>query len=199
MREYTPAGINALNQDHVKVVVLVEVAFPLDIYRFNSFTSNLAWNNDVYSGTGDLLRVSTIYEMPDLKPHEIQVSLSSVNTSITNNLFSAQQLEMVEVTIWHAILGDDGLLFDGQQMFYGRLSKVVISSEGVVTGRVESVFHDWFTKTGNLYSNEAQQFKYPGDLFFSNMAGLAVQSFNWGGLASQNTSSGATHDHVVDP
>lgn len=174
-RGITTALNNKLIAPSVELFVAVELMFDTAPLRIWSGTSDKIINGNTYTGTGSLLDVSGMEESDGLSSPGANITLSGVDTGI----ISIAIQEPYQNRLCRIFLGSGDDFFE---VFSGFMDVMTIEDTGdtcTVGLSVESRLILLDRMVPLRYTQETQNSLYPGDTFFSYVAGLQDRKIDW--------------------
>jgi len=174
----------ALLQPEVKLFYAIELNFynpdtsaaaPL---RFWTGVGTTTLNSQTYFGTGELLQISGLEEVADLKATGISLTLSGIPT------------EVVTAALAHEYHGRSAYVYFGVQgnanltnMFEGYMDQILIQDgpeTSTIQAKLESKLIDLQRTRPFRYTQESHSNLYSGDTFFSFVEDLQDKKIDWG-------------------
>jgi len=171
-----------LNADYVTDITGAKL-FPVLLFKaeFDSGDLNLwtgigeiTWNGDTYSGSGNILEVSTVTETQDLKAEGVQFNLTGVSSSILNFALT-EDYQNRDVSIWFAMIANGAIKAEPFLLFRGKMDVMTIDEQGdlsTIILNAESNLVDLERPNERRYTDEDQQERYPGDIGLEFVASL---------------------------
>lgn len=162
---------NALNlnnnnplPDQIEQFYAVELAFDSATIRLWTGIGNKTINGSVYTGAGDLLRISETRESVDLTAHELQVSLDGLDSGILTTALTEQYQGRRASVLWGLTSGSDAI-----EVFAGFMDVMIVNDnpqQSRITLTIESKM---------LILDRAQERRYTPD---SHKKRLEIDSFS---------------------
>ena len=148
-----------------KPIALVKLAFDSGAVRVWSGRGDLTFNAEVYTGLGDLGRISPVEEGIEQKAFGIAFELSGVPAA-TISLALSEDVQGRACQVWLGFLDESyALVADPVLVFSGRMDTmdVNLGETGKVSVTAESRLIDWDRPAGLLYTDAAQAELFAGD------------------------------------
>lgn len=147
-------------------------------------SGSIVWNGHTWIGIGTLGKISTIEEGTDVQARGVTVSLSGIDPTWLSDVLSEFKLGD-PVTIWLGLFGGSplALLADPIVSFSGRIDKPSIDVDGqsaVISINLENRLLDMNVSVAFRYTNQQQQYDYPGDRGMEFVAGLQLRTIYFG-------------------
>lgn len=192
-RELSAGFADAIVQQTVHVAFAVQFDFDSGITRLWTGVGTLAWNAQSWFGVGQFGGISPIEEASDVSARGITLSLSGIPSSLIS-LALAEPYRGRKVTLWTLVTDDTGTsVLYSYESFSGKLDTMTIEDHGdtsVIKVTAENEFLDFERAPGTRYTNEEQQRRFAGDLFFDRTAVLSEKPLYWG-VAPSTVPTGA--------
>lgn len=178
-RSIPTAILTGLQQPVVQPYFAVEMLFDSGAVRIWSGLGNRTIGGNVYTGTGNLMMIDGLNEVSDIAAKTATVTLSGLD-SATIALALAEPYQRRQATI---IMGLVDVPADFMIVFAGYMNTMDISDDAdsaTITLSIDSKLIDLEKATNLRYTQQAQEAQYPGDTFFSYVAGMVDREFTWG-------------------
>lgn len=173
----------AITADRVLPVIFVEASFATGFLRIWSGIGTKNWNALDWVGVGNLGTMSALPETTDVQAQSVTLSLSGIPNETLNDVL--QEIRQgYPCRIWLGALDDsDNVIVDPYCVLAGRIDVGTIDERpdsSVVSITVESQLVDMQRLRDRRYTDQDQQFYFPGDLGFAFVS--AIQQWNgvWG-------------------
>lgn len=183
-RSVNSSILTALLADEVKIFYAIE----LDFYNGETSTAtpvyfwtgvgDLVENSKTYVGAGDLLSISGIDEVSDLKAAGISAQLSGVPSDLVSKALTSEYHGR-DAIVYFGIHGSSFLT----EIFSGYMDQLIIKDSGessVIEVKIESKLIDLQRIRPFRYTEEVQDQLYNGDTFFSFVQDMQDKKVNWG-------------------
>lgn len=171
--------LTALSQPHIDAYHAVEMIFDSGAVRLWTGIGNRIINGNVYTGTGTLMQISNAEETADLSAKTAEVTLSGLDSTIIA-LAIAEPFQGRIARIYAGIVSIPEVV----EIFTGEMNTMEINDDAnssTIKLTVDSKLIQLERTPALRYTQEAQDNLYPGDTFFSYVAGLADTSIQFGG------------------
>ena len=180
-RDLTTAAANAAADAVVRPALFVEGQFTSGYLRLWTGVGPITWQDQVWTGAGQLLTMSIIGETSDLRAVGLRVSLAGMPNNLALVLAQARRRYMVKV--WLAFFeADDDMIASPFLSFQGLLDVPDVDDSGetsTITISYESELIDLERSRVRRYTHEDQQLRAPGDRFFEYTASLQSKVVQW--------------------
>lgn len=181
-RDMAPELAGAAGAPVVYPVLLMEFDFNPEIVALWTGLGNLAWENRMFSGAGDLIGISAIEETAEVRAASTTISLSGVPGAVVDAALDVDY-QGYPVTIWLALLNEAGaILGEPLQVLAGRMDTLSYSEGETATLSltVENQLVDLGRPRVRRYTDADQQAEYPGDLGLQFVTSLIEKEITWG-------------------
>jgi len=173
-------------------LLIVKLEFDSGDLRVWSGLGDLTFNGEVYSGVGDLGRISQIEEGIEQRAFGINLELSGIPTT-TVSLALQEELQSRRAQVWLGFFDDNyQLISTPVLLFRGRMDKMDVEMDE--TARIvltaESRLIDWNRPRIRRYTDGDQQELFSGDLGFQFISDTTEKEIVWGGATMGGQTSG---------
>ena len=202
-----PAGVaTTLQAQDVTMLLFAELGFSSGTLRLHTGLGSYTWGSQTWLGVGDLGAISEVQEGIDVSPYALTLSLSGVDSTITNAALTEDYFQR-PVTVWLGVLdATDALIADPTQIWSGEMDQMTMSvgADGgdVVQLVCESNLARFDKSRNAMYTNVHQQARFSGDLFFSHIQNVAGVKLGWGSARGGNgpaSNSSFSPDYEYNP
>lgn len=167
---------------HVRPIYFVELVFDTGTVRVHNGVGTFTWGGNSWLGIGSLGEVGPIEESLALSPFSLSLSLTAFDPVLTADAIS-EELYGRASRIYSGLLDDNGqLVADPHQRWGGTMDHVTVRLGG--DDRIELVCENGFKfldrANGALFTDEDQQRRYAGDLFFEFLDQMIDLRVQWG-------------------
>ena len=180
-RGLSAANLAEVNSAHLHVVVLVKLEFDSPIF-IHSGMGDIVFAGDTYLGVGDLGAVESVQESERVEPSVIRLTLSGIDANLISEALDAGNFGDV-ISVYEGYRRDDGTLV-ADPWLVGRgtyeFASIVIGDTNAISISVQHDLARLADKSGDRYTNEDQQDKFPGDTGFSFIADMINIKLLWG-------------------
>lgn len=132
------------------------------------------WNGVTYTGSGNILEVTAVSEVQDLKASGVQFTLTGVSSSIVS-IALTEDYQNRDVSVWFALMESGAIKADPFLLFKGKMDVMTID-EAMETATVilnaENILIDLERPNESRYTDEDQQKRFPGDKGLEFVASL---------------------------
>lgn len=186
-RDLTAGMLSAIAAGTVRPAILYEGIFVsggVDQYlRLWSGVGDLSWNGHTWTGSGELLGLSSIEEAADIRAVGFTITLSGMSAGLISNALSNARQGKAG-TLWLALFDASGaVIADPYQLQSGRLDFTLVEDAAdtcTIGAQYESRMVDLEKPRERRYTNEDQQLDYPADRGFEYMPSLQDMQIVWG-------------------
>jgi hypothetical protein len=182
-RNLTAAAITEITAQNMRPVLFVQMQFVSGVLYLWSGWGSIVWNNQTWTGVGNLGQISALTEQNDLAAASLALSLSGIPAAlITKALGEVRQ--GAPVTIYQGFLTAAGaVVLSPYNSWSGRMDVCQIT-EGADTATisitVESRLIDLNRLRERRYQSQDQTIDFPGDLGFDFVPSLQEKNVVWG-------------------
>jgi hypothetical protein len=188
-RGIDPTVLAAIEDGNAELLFLLEFRIdegsPEDILRLHTGVGTISYDSNDWLGVGDLLSIDTVQDSLEMKPSPFVVSLSGLNSDITDLVFGTKSYYRRPAIFYiaahseGAMIGTPSILFSG---FIEKLDMELAGDRGdVITANCENEFI-LFKRSRNVrYSDRQMQTEYPGDLGFEFLQAVLTSNVVWRG------------------
>jgi hypothetical protein len=181
-RSVTAAMQAAAEARDQKPLLLIEALFDSGTLRLWSGLGDLAWNGEVWTGSGSLLRIEPGGETQVVAAPGANFVLSGIDSALVA-LALDEDYQGRPVTMWLGLFdAADAVIADPIPVFSGRLDVMEIDEGGeTATIRVsaESRLADLERPPGGVWTDADQKSRYPTDRGLEFVAGLQDREVIW--------------------
>lgn len=181
MRGINPATITALEQGHVRWIVLTKVEFDSEELAFNSSFAEFTWNGTTFIGLGNLGNVSNTSENTKLDPAEYDITITGIDNTVLSAVLNEDYLNR-PATCWIAAL-DEEMQIIGEPILYFKglvdTIEAVYGNEASIVINVTDRMAEWLKSRISRYTNQEQLAKYPGDNGFEFVSEISTKKVTW--------------------
>lgn len=165
-RELTEEVVGIISGSIVRPAIFCEFRFSAGTVRFWSGLGEITFNENVYTGSGDLGTISEITESEVLKASGVTFNLSGVPSSIISASLGQEYSE--RLCFMHLAFFDDEMeiVSEPYLLFSGRMDIMSIEENGEfcsVSLSAENRLIDLERPSARRYTDEDQQHYFPGD------------------------------------
>jgi len=175
----------------VRILAIVKLQFDSGDFRVWSGRGDLTFNGEVYTGIGDLGRISPIEEGIEQRAFGITLELSGIpSTSISLALQEELQNRLAEV--WLGFFNSSYQLLDATLLFRGRMNEMNIEmdKEARIVVTAESRLIDWDRPRVRRFTDADQQELFSGDLGLQFVSATTDKEIVWGGATAGGQTTG---------
>ena len=175
-----------------KPIVFAKLEFDSGDVRVWSGVGDIPFEGEIYSGLGDLGKISPIEEGIEQRAFGISLTLSGIPPSAIS-LALDEDVQGRDAQVWLGFLDDDyALIADPVLMFRGRMDTmgIKLGDQGLVTVTAESRLVDWDRPQIRRYTDASQRERFPGDRGFEFVNQAVEREINWGGVVAGGQGGG---------
>jgi len=166
VRNLTAEFITQVDSSQLSPALLVKFEFASGDVRFWTGYGSKTYNSEEYTGIGDVMGVSTIEEVQDIRATSVTFTLSGLNSNVISAALQSQY-QGRPVTMWFAVLDSSGnLIPNPYELFSGRMDVISFSDDGNAADfaiKCESNAIDIRKARERRYTPEDQKIDYPND------------------------------------
>lgn len=165
-RDITSGFQTEIEADVLRPIMMVHGEFDSGDLRFWSGYGELDWNGDIFTGSGDLLKMNSVGETQSLTANNVTFELSGLPTSIVA-IALGENYQGRRITAYFAVLDENfALIADPYVVFSGFMDVMTISDSGdeaTITINCESDLIILKESRERRYTPEDQKQDYPND------------------------------------
>lgn len=165
-RNLSASFITEIDSSQLSPALLVKFEFASGDVRFWTGYGSKTYNSEEYTGIGDVMGVSTVEEVQDIRATSVTFTLSGLNSTVISAALQSQYQGRA-VTMWFAVLDSSGaLIADPYELFSGRMDVISFSDNGDVADfaiKCESNAIDIRKSKERRFTPEDQKIDYPSD------------------------------------
>ena len=183
----------SLKSSGAKPIALIKLQFDSGDTRVWSGRGDITFNAEVYTGIGDLGRISVIEEGSEQKAFGVVLEISGVPASHIS-LALNEDVQGRTAQVWLGFLDDNyTLVANPTLIFQGRMDTIggSLGETGVVIVTAESKLIDWDRPNGLLYTDSAQRELFSGDKGLEFVNEAVEREIIWGSTVVGGQSGGA--------
>jgi len=190
-RNFPSNVLTALAANHVATVTFAKLEFSSGTLYLHNSIGTYTWGSQNWLGTGDLGNVSAIEEGSGVSPYKITLSLSGIDSTISNAALT-EDYYMRPVTLYLGALdANDDLLANPTEVWAGFMDQLNVSlgaDNDAIELTAESELAKFDRASNKRYTDSNQQAAHSGDLFFEYLQDIDGIKVRWG---DRNSDSGA--------
>ena len=195
-RDFPTNVADALVAQHVATVTFVKLEFASATLYLHNSIGTYTWESQDWLGVGDLGDISAIEEGAEISPYKITLSLSGIDSTISNAALN-EDYYMRPVTLYIGALdADDDLLADPTEVWAGFMDLMTVSlgeQGGDEIALIAESELAKFDRASNLkYTDANQQAVHSGDLFFGFLKDIEGAKIQWGTAGTSSTAGNDT-------
>lgn len=172
---------NALAGSAFRTATMTKLEFNTTYY-FTNAPSTIVYDSNSYVSTGLFLDVQELEENSTITTGSLNMRLSSVATSIMDDLFTYGYVDR-QVTVFLAMLDSDMAIIDSPvQIFQGFVNTISVQEDAQNSILTLLIANQWaqFDKINGRYLTDTSQQRYfSGDLAF-NLVPQTGKQLEWG-------------------
>lgn len=159
-----------------------EGVFATDTVRFWSGVGEKTWDSKVWTGAGNLARISDIVETGNIEARGFTVGLSGLDAANLSVVLNQSQRKCT-ATLWFALLDDAGTVIEATVLDRGFLNQPKISASGNQSG-IDITYNSRLVALrralNRRYTHEDQRTEFPRDLGFEFVPKVVEWAGKWG-------------------
>jgi hypothetical protein len=189
-RDFPTNVASALAAQHVATVTFVKLEFSSGTLYLHNSIGTYTWGSQSWLGTGGLGNVSAIEEGSDVSPYKITLSLSGIDSTISNAALT-EDYYMRPVTLYLGALdANDDLLATPTQVWAGFMDQmnVTLGADGgdAIELIAESELAKFDRASNQRYTDNNQQAVHSADLIFEFLQDIEGIKVLWGDRSSDS-------------
>ncbi|GLX85049.1 hypothetical protein tloyanaT_13010 [Thalassotalea loyana] len=172
-----------LNGDAQRILYFLELDWGASGWvRVHTGVGTRSYNGNDYIGVGELGSIGRVVEDANYSPKRLQVGLSLTDPSLIADVKAEDPIGN-SAKMHIVVLDEDRRIIDGDVLFDGAIGDLSISKGAIAAVSLSLV--DWIEIWNRpienaLYTDAAQQQKFPGDKFFDQVELLSSRPINAG-------------------
>ena len=189
-RDFPTNVATALAAQHVATVTFVKLEFSSGTLYLHNSIGTYTWGSQNWLGAGDLGSVSAIEEGSDVSPYKITLSLSGIDSTISNAALT-EDYYMRGVTLYLGALdANDDLLATPTEVWAGFMDQmnVTLGADGgdAIELIAESELAKFDRASNQRYTDNNQQAAHSADLIFEFLQDIEGIKVLWGDRTSDS-------------
>jgi len=165
-RDITSGFQTEIEASTLSPIILIKAEFDSGDLRFWTGYNDITYDSEVYTGSGDLIKMERVSETQALSANGVSFELSGIPSSIVSIALS-EDYQGRTITSWFGVLDASGaIISDPYQIFKGIMDTMVIADDGEtakVTVNSESELITLKESGERRYTPEDQKQDYPSD------------------------------------
>lgn len=182
-RALTAAMLAAMATGNLRPLILYEGEFSGGTVRLFTGYGTIDWNGYTWTGSGQMLNITSIQEVSELQAVNFTISLNGQLSSLLS-IALGQVRRGKPGSLWLGLLNSsNALIADPFLCFKGRADKPDIVPDpenAMISVAYESRLIDAARRRERRYTSEDQQIDYPADSGFDYVPALQDTQFTWG-------------------
>lgn len=175
-------NLTAATALHVRPLMFVELRFNGGTRRIHNGVGTYTWGGNTWTGIGALGQVGPIEEGVDLSPYAVQMALNAFPEAALLTELKHEQIYNRPASLYVGLLDENGqLVADPQERWGGGMDHVTVHMGG--DDRIELLCESELKfldrANGSLFTDEDQQRRYPGDVFFEFLDQVVDDKIPW--------------------
>jgi len=201
-RDFPTNVSNALVANHVATVTFIKLEFSSGTLYLHNSIGTYTWGGQDWLGVGDLGEISAIEEGAEVSPYKITLSLSGIDSTISNAALN-EDYYMRPVTLYIGALdANDDLLANPTEIWAGFMDQMNVSL-GAQSGDdialiAESELAKFDRASNRKYTDANQQTAFSGDLFFGFLKDIEGAKIQWGSAGEEGTAGRGQDRHHTE-
>ena len=182
-RDIDPDVVAQLEAPQLRPIMLIKAEFDSGDLRFWTGVGEIMFNDEVYTGSGNLLSVSEIKEGVNIEAYGATFSLSGIPSSLLA-LALNEDYQNRPITLWFGVLDDNlQMISNPFILFKGKMDVMQIDESGETASisiQAENRLIDLRRAKVRRYTPEDQKTEYPNDRGLDFVASLQELEVVWG-------------------
>ena len=196
-RNFPTNTATALGNQHVATVTFVKLEFSSGTLYLHNSLGTYVWGSQSWLGTGDLGNVSAVEEGQEISPYKLTLTLSGIDSTITNAALSEDYF-MRPVTVYLGALdASDQLIDDPTEIWAGHMDTMTMTLGEETGDAVQLVCESElakFDRASDLkYTDVMQQEAHSGDVFFNFLHEIQGAKIRWASAESDSVVGAITN------
>lgn len=166
-RDITSGFETEIDAKNLAPIILIKAEFDSGDLRFWTGYGEITFNSEVYTGSGDLIKMNSVEETQSLSANNVAFELSGIPSSLVSIALSEDYQGRI-ITAWFGVLDNNGaIIADPYQIFSGYMDVMNIQDDGetaTITVNSESELIILRESRERRYTPEDQKQDYPLDL-----------------------------------
>ncbi|QPB12055.1 tail protein [Providencia phage PSTCR4] len=182
---FSDAMIDAMEKDHVTMVIAAKAEFKSGTTYIHSGTGPLVLSLDgiseTYLGTGEIGKLGSVTEQNNASPTKMSFGLSGLNNTLLAKVMT-ERCVGVDVTVYLVVLDEHYNV-----AAYNLLYKGFISDSAITSGKnsgisfvVSNIFEKWAYGLSDRFTDQSQRQRNDGDAVFRYVSQMSDRSLFWG-------------------
>lgn len=186
-RGLSASNLAAIALPHIRPIVFVKFEFDDGTVYVHNAVGTFTWSSQNWTGIGALGDIGAIEDGLDLSPYGVTLQCNALDTTFLNTAVNEEVFNR-RITIYLGYLGEDGaLVATPQERWSGYMDNISVrlGGEDGLALQCENEFRFFDRANGALFTDEDQQRRYSGDVFFEFQDQLIDAKLTWGGVTSR--------------
>ncbi len=182
-RGLSAPSVTASEALHVRPLVFVKLEFDGGTVYAHNGVGTYTWDSQTWTGIGAIGLIGDLEESTELSPFGVQMTLNALDADL---LATAESEEVFNrpATIYIGLLDETGVLVDTpSERWSGPMDSISIrlGGEDALTLQCENHLRFFDQANGATFTDEWQQRRYSGDLFFQYLPQIVDARVFWPG------------------
>lgn len=181
-RNLGAALVTEVTAETLRPVLLAKFDFDSGDLNLWNGIGDLVWDDDTYTGAGNLLSISEIEGTANLQANGVSISLSGIPATILS-IALAEDYQNRPASLWLSAINTSGALVAPYLIFKGHMDSMTISEDGEdcsITLQVENELVALERPRVKNFTPEDQALAFTGDKGLDFIAGLQNAEITWG-------------------
>lgn len=181
-RGLSAGNLAAIALPHIRPIVFVKFEFDGGTEYVHNAVGTFTWGSQTWTGIGAVGQISALEEGLDLSPFGVTMQLNALNPDLMA-IATGEEVFNRRVTIYIGYLDENGaLVADPQERWSGYMDHVSIrlGGEDGIMLQCENDFRFFDRANGSLFTDEDQQRRFGGDVFFEFLDQMIDAQITWG-------------------
>lgn len=186
-RGLSVGNLSAIAQPHIRPIKFVKFEFDGGTEYVHNAVGEFTWGGHTWTGIGALGEISAIEEGLDLSPFGVTFQLNALNPDLLA-IALGEHVYKRPATVYEGYLDENGtLVADPAERWSGGMDHFSVSrgENNTLALQCESDMRFFDRANGSLFTDEDQQRRYSGDVFFEFQDQMIDVALSWGGVTSR--------------
>jgi hypothetical protein len=181
-RGLSAGNLSAIAQAHIRPIVFVKLEFDGGTEYVHNAVGTFTTLGQTWQGIGALGEIGALEEGLDLSPFGVSLQLNALNADLMA-IATGEEVFNRRATIYIGYLDENGaLVADPQERWSGFMDHLTIRLGGddAIMLQCENDFRFFDRANGSLFTDEDQQRRFSGDVFFEFLDQMVDAKVSWG-------------------
>ena len=181
-RGLSAGNLAAIALPHIRPIVFVKLEFDGGTEYIHNAVGTYTTLSQSWEGIGALGDIGPLEEGLDLSPFGVSMTLNALNAELLA-IATGEEVFNRRATIYIGYLDENGVLVaDPQERWSGFMDNISIrlGAENALALQCENDFRFFDRANGSLFTDEDQQRRFSGDVFFEFLDQMIDAKLSWG-------------------